>query len=118
VDPEPLDSLSVSEVGTLLGAQPSEVEWLSDLGYLPEPSRGGRVGYRAFIHLLGRSLSNPRLRGLRIAERPVWLAVLAEHPRLSKAIARFRFLPGSLGEVVLAKLLLDRSLDEGDDALD
>src|SRR5262245_29207151 len=106
--------LSLGDVCKLLGAAREEVGQLIDLGYLPEPSRGGGVSPPAFIALLGRSLSNPRLARLHIAERVVWTAVFARRPDLLRAIARHRFAPGSLGEVVQVKLLRDGSLEEDD----
>src|SRR5262245_5198923 len=101
------DRLSLAEVGKLFGADLDEVGQLIELGYLPEWSRDGSVSMEAFLVLLGRSLSNPRLQRLRIAEPLVWAGVFARNPGLLREVVRLRCLPGSLGEVVQLKLLRD-----------
>ena len=112
------DRLSQAEVGKLVGADLAEVGQLIELGYLPEASRDGSVSLQAFLALLGRSLSNTRLQRLRIAEPVVWARVFARNPGLLGTVVRFRFMPGSLGEVVQAKLVRDGPSEEGDDTVE
>src|SRR5262245_8300433 len=112
------DRLSLAEVGKLVGADLDEVGELIELGYLPEPQRDGSVGLQAFIALLGRSVSNTRLRRLRIAEPVVWARVFARNPGLLGVVVRSRFWPGSLGEVVQAKLLRESPSEDGDDTVE
>ena len=82
-----------------------------EFGYLPEPGRDGGVSPPAFVALLGRSRSNPRLQGIRIAERVVWSWVFAGNLMLLKVILRHYFAPGSLGALVQAKVL-DQPMDD------
>ena len=103
--------MSLTDVGRLVGADRNDIGLLMELGYLPEPSRDGRVSLRAFIALLERSFSNLRLRRLRIAEQAVWTGVFARSPDLLGAVVGFRFAPGSLGEIVQAKMLRRQSLE-------
>lgn len=107
--------LSVEDVARLIGAEFAEVERLIDLGYLPERSEDGSVSLRAFVALLRRSISHPRLQRLRIAERAVWIWVLSRNPGFLNAVLGIRFSAGTLGEVVQAKLFRDGALEDDDE---